>query len=52
MRTLVLYLAAGVVYVAIGVAFPGFLYSVVVCAVFLVITVWAIPEGIRRLRSR
>jgi hypothetical protein len=51
-RTLVLYLAAGVGYVAIGVAFPGFLYSAVVCAVYLAVTVWAIPEGIRRLRSR
>jgi hypothetical protein len=51
-RALVPYLLAGVVYVAIGVAFPGFLYSAVVCAVYLVIAVWGIPEGIKRLRAR
>ena len=52
MRTLALYVAAGVVYVAIGVAFPGFLYSSVVAAAYLVVAVWAIPEAIRRLRAR
>jgi hypothetical protein len=51
-RTLALYVVAGAVYVAIGVAFPGFLYSSVVAAIYLVIAVWAIPEGIRRLRAR
>jgi hypothetical protein len=50
-RTLVLYLAAGVVYVAIGVAYPGFLYSAVVCIVYLVVAVWVIPEAIRRWRA-
>ena len=52
MRTLALYLAAGVVYVAIGVAYPGFLYSSVVAAAYLVVAVWLIPEGVRRLRGR
>ena len=52
MRTLALYVAAGVVYVAIGVAFPDFLYSSVVAAAYLVVAVWVIPEAIRRLRAR
>ena len=52
MRGLVPYLVAFVVYVGIGVAVPDFLYSSVVAATFLVVAVWAIPEGIRRLRAR
>ena len=40
------------VYVAIGVAYPTFLYSSVVAAVYLVLAVWALPEAIRRLRAR
>lgn len=52
MRTLALYLAAGVVYVAIGVAVPAFLYSSVVALLYVVATCWALPEGIRRLRAR
>ena len=52
MRTLALYAAAGAVYVAIGVTFPGFLYSSVVAAAYVVLTCWALPEGIRRLRAR
>jgi hypothetical protein len=51
-RALLPYLLAGVVYVAIGVAYPTFLYSSVVAAVYLVLTVWALPEAIRRLRAR
>jgi hypothetical protein len=51
-RGLLPYLLAGVVYVAIGVAYPTFLYSSVVAAVYLVLAVWALPEGIRRLRAR
>lgn len=50
MRTLALYVAAGVAYVAIGVAFPDFLYSSVVAAAYLVVAVWVIPEAIRRRR--
>lgn len=52
MRTLALYVAAGVVYVAIGVSFPDFLYSSVVAALYVVGVCWALPEGIRRLRAR
>lgn len=52
MRTLALYVAAGVVYVAIGVNFPDFLYSSVVAVLYLVTVCWALPEGIRRLRAR
>ena len=52
MRTLALYVAAGVVYVAIGVTFPDFLYSSVVAALYVVAVCWAIPEGFRRLRAR
>jgi hypothetical protein len=49
-RALLPYLLAGVLYVGIGVAFPSFLYSAVVCMLYLVLVVWAIPEGIRLLR--
>jgi hypothetical protein len=51
-RTLALYVAAGAVYVAIGVHFPGFLYSSVVAAAYVVLICWALPEGVRRLRAR
>lgn len=46
------YVVAFFVYVGIGVAVPDFLYSSVVAAAFLVVVVWAIPEGLRRLRAR
>jgi len=52
LRTLALYVAAGVVYVAIGVSFPDFLYSSVVAVLYVVAACWALPEGIRRLRAR
>jgi hypothetical protein len=52
LRTLALYLAAGAVYVAIGVNYPDFLYSSVVAVAYLVVVVWAIPEAIKRLRAR
>ena len=52
MRTLALYVAAGVVYVAIGVNFPDFLYSSVVAVAYVVAACWVLPEGIRRLRAR
>jgi hypothetical protein len=51
-RTLALYVAAGAVYVAIGVAVPDFLYSSVVGIAYVVAVCWALPEGIRRLRAR
>jgi hypothetical protein len=46
-RELVLYLAAGVLYVAIGVALPEFLFSWVVAAGYLLVCVVALPALIR-----
>jgi hypothetical protein len=48
-RELALYLAAGVVYVAIGVAFPEFLFSWYVAVGYLLLTVVALPALVRRL---
>ncbi len=49
-RELALYLAAGVVYVAIGVAFVEFLFSWFVAAAYLLLWVVALPALVRRLR--
>jgi hypothetical protein len=49
-RELALYLAAGVVYVAIGVAVPEFLFSWFVAATYLLVCVVALPAIVRRLR--
>ena len=49
-RELALYLAAGVGYVAIGVAFPEFLFTWVVAAGYLLVCVVALPALVRRLR--
>jgi hypothetical protein len=49
-RTLAIYLAAAVVYVAIGLYNTDFLLSWPVAAVYLLLAVWLIPAGIRRLR--
>jgi uncharacterized membrane protein (DUF485 family) len=50
MRELALYLAAGVVYVGVGVAVPEFLFAWVVAAAYLLVAVWLLPELVRRLR--
>ena len=50
MRELALYLAAGVVYVAIGVAFPEFLFSWFVAVGYLLVCVVALPALVRLLR--
>jgi hypothetical protein len=50
-RELALYLAAGLVYVAIGVAVPEFLFSGLVAVVFLLLFVLALPAVVRRLRG-
>jgi hypothetical protein len=50
-RELALYVAAGVVYVAIGVAFPEFLFSWPVAAGYLITCVVLIPAGVRYLRA-
>lgn len=49
-RELALYLAAGVVYVAIGVAVPEFLFTWVVAAGYLLVCVAALPALVRWLR--
>ncbi len=48
-RELALYLAAGVGYVAIGVAFPEFLFSWYVAVGYLLLCVVALPALVRRL---
>lgn len=48
-RELALYLAAGVVYIAIGVNVPEFLFSWVVAAAYLLLCVVALPRLARRL---
>ena len=48
-RELALYVAAGVVYVAIGVAFPEFLFSWVVAAAYLLVCVVVLPALVRRI---
>ena len=49
-RELVLYLATGVAYVAIGVAFPEFLFAWIVAVGFLLVTVVLLPALVRRVR--
>jgi hypothetical protein len=49
-RELALYVAAGVLYVAIGVNFPEFLFSWVVAASYLLVCVVVLPALVRRLR--
>jgi hypothetical protein len=49
LQTLVIYAIAAVVYVAIGVAFTDFMFSLVVAIVYLLVAVWLVPEGVRRL---
>jgi hypothetical protein len=49
-RELLLYLAAGVAYVAIGVAFPEFLFAWVVAVGFLLVSVVVLPALVSRLR--
>lgn len=48
---LALYLAAGVAYVAIGVAFPEFLFAWVVAVAFLLVSVVVLPALVTRLRQ-
>ena len=50
MRELGGYLVAGVVYVALGLAFPAFLFSWVVGAAYLLVAIWLVPAGVRRLQ--
>lgn len=50
-RELALYVAAGVVYVAIGVAFPEFLFSWIVGVGFLLLCVVALAALVRFLHQ-
>jgi hypothetical protein len=50
-RELMLYLAAGAAYVALGVAFPELLFAWVVSVGFLLICVVVLPALVRHLRS-
>ena len=49
-RELALYLGAGALYVAIGVAVPEFMFSWVVAAGYLLVVVVAVPFLVGRLR--
>jgi uncharacterized membrane protein (DUF485 family) len=49
MRELGTYVAAGVVYIAIGVLVPAFVLSWVVAAAYLLVAVWLVPAAFRRL---
>jgi hypothetical protein len=50
MRELALYLAAGIAYIALGLAVPELLFSWVEGAAFLLIAVWLLPALVNRLR--
>jgi hypothetical protein len=50
MKEFALYLAAGVAYVALGLAVPELLFSWVEGAVFLLLAVWVLPALLERRR--
>lgn len=50
-RELVLYLATGVAYIAIGVTFPEFLFTWVVAVGFLLVSVVVLPALVGRVRQ-
>lgn len=50
MRELALYVAAGLAYIALGLAVPELLFSWVEGAAFLLIAVWLLPALVNRLR--
>lgn len=50
MRELALYAAAGLAYIALGLAVPELLFSWVEGAAFLLIAVWLLPALMNRLR--
>lgn len=51
MKAALPYLAAGVAYIALGVAFPDLLLSWINGALFLLLAVWVLPAFVRRLSS-
>ncbi|MBA3716846.1 MAG: hypothetical protein H0W87_01285 [Actinobacteria bacterium] len=48
-QTLVLYAVAAAGYITIGVFFTDFMFSIVVAIGYLVLAVWLVPAGLRRL---
>jgi hypothetical protein len=50
-RELLLYLAAGAAYIALGVAFPEFLFAWVTAVGFLLLCVVVLPVLVSRLRQ-
>jgi hypothetical protein len=50
MRELALYVAAGVAYVALGIAVPELLFSWAEGAAFLLLAVWVLPALLERRR--
>jgi hypothetical protein len=50
-QTLVIYAIAAIVYIAIGVFFVDFMFSLVVAIAYLLVAVWLVPAGLRRLIS-
>lgn|GEM_PF-2744532 len=52
LQTLVIYAIAAAVYITIGVFFTDFMLSLFVAMGYLLLAVWLIPEGIRRLFRR
>jgi hypothetical protein len=49
-RTLVVYLAAAAVYIALGVILPELLLSWIVGVAYLLVAVWLVPALARRVR--
>jgi hypothetical protein len=49
MRTLAVYLSAGLVYILVGVFFVDFMLSVVIAAAYLLVATWLVPSALRRL---
>jgi hypothetical protein len=49
-RTAALYVAAGVVWITIGVFVPDFMLSWPVTIVYLLVVAWLLPTLVRRLR--
>ena len=41
-----IYAIAAVVYVAIGVAFTDFMFSIVIAIIYLLVAAWLVPAGI------
>ena len=48
MRTFLVYLAAFVVYVAIGVAVPAFMFTSIVGIAYVLVAAWLVPSLLRR----